>query len=251
MRRTASAIKALVLALCFSAQAALGAIAFDAGTVNTSTASASTCNFTHTPVGTPTLALIWVGLDADETISNATYGGTAVTPIAVSGTTAVATDEKMHLYARFNPPSGAQTVDIDYSTDDHHFCLAMTFTGTLTTSKAIVKSEVYDNGGATCTTAAVTLNLVATGNWMVSASVWDGGDTDTFTPTNCTDRQDGATGTSTTADDGYQQCDSTGNSGLRTHTITPTVTDECGMISIEITDTAPAFTPGRKKFYFP
>lgn len=241
-----------LLTLLLVAGSAEAAIAFDVGTPNVSTATATTCNFSHAAAASGvTLALVFVGLDADVTISNATYAGNAMSLIRTSGTASAAADEKMHLYAAYDPPDGTQTVDIDYGSDDHHFCLAMTFTGTLTTSSAIVQSTGYDNSGAVCATAPTTLVLGATTNWMITSSVWQGADEDPFTPTNCADRQDGDTGGgSATADDSFQQCDSTGSSGSVTHTITPTGGDECGSVSVEITDIAPpAVTPRRQPIF--
>lgn len=216
------------------------AIAHDVSTPNTSSASTTGCSFSHTPSGTPTLVLFWIGLDAPETIdSNPTYGGQATTFIGNSGTTTNAGDQKVHLYYLANPPSGTQTATAGFSTDDHHTCLVQTFTGT-GTSNPIVDWNAYDNGGSACTTATTTIALAETTNWMVTFSVWHGGDTDPFTvEESATDieRGEGETGTSTSSDDGYAYGDSTGDSGSTTHTTDANVSDECAQISVEISET--------------
>jgi hypothetical protein len=194
-----------------------------------------------------TLALMWVSLDADVAISAVTYGGEAMTLVTTSGSASLGSDQKMHLYYKANPLQGTRTATATHDSDNHDGCVVQTFSGTLTTADAIVQSDGTDNGGVTCAVApALTLNLGDTGNWMLSASSWHGGDhTPMSSFTNCTSRVDQHTGnTNATNDDSFNQCDSTGHSGNRTHTITSSVNDECAMVSVEITDIEP---PSRKR----
>jgi len=212
-------------------------IALDLSTsYETSVPSSTTCGGSHLAAASGvTLALMWVGMDADETISSITYGGDTMTLVTTSGSASHPGDEKMHLYMKADPKQGTQTGTTTVSSDDHVGCVIQTFTGTLTTAGAVVQSAGYDNSGAECATALVALTLASTANWMVSGSVWHGANNTPITTfTNCTSTEDGSTGPSSESDDAYNTCDSTGDSGSLTHTIDAPTTDECAMVSAEL-----------------
>lgn len=228
----------LILFIILIPRIVFAAIAHDASTVSKSSETATTCNFTHTAIGTPTLALLFIGLKGDETITGTpTWGGTNMVAVA-STSTSDAGDQNVFLYELHTPGTGGKTVDADFSSTIHHSCIAITFTGTHATD-ATVESNVYDNSGATCTTATTTLTLNSTASWMVTSHSWHGGDTDPFTEANYTERSDTETGGGSTSNDaGFGHGDSTGNTGSLTHTTTPSVTDECAQVSVELIEPA-------------
>jgi hypothetical protein len=89
-------------------------------------------SWTHTPVGTPTAALVVISKIRPGTVSSVTYGGTGMTLIdsVANGTSAV-----MYFYGLANPASGAQTVQINCSgTNILIGAFSYTFTGTDTTT---------------------------------------------------------------------------------------------------------------------
>jgi hypothetical protein len=234
-------LAAILLAILLPS-AAWGAIAHDATSHHPSSSTSTNCGGSHGGGASGvTLALMWVGLDADDAVSAATYGGETMTLVGTSGSASLGSDQKMHLYYKADPLQGTQTGSATVTSSNHNVCIIQTFSGTLTTADAIVQFGGFDNGGVTCSVNAnVTLVLEDTANWMVSASVWHGGDHDPMTSyTNCTSRVDSATGTNTSSDDSYNQCDSTGDSGSLTHTIVSPTNDECAMVSVEITDIEP------------
>jgi len=232
-------IKLLILMflLCLPSQS-WAVIGFDDSTAVSSSANATTCSFAHPTTGTATLGLLWILLDADETISSATWGGSAMNFVAVNSATGGG-DQRAWLYERHSPATGSPTVAAVFSQDNHHACIAMTFTGTDTTD-ATIDTDAQDNGGAACGTITNTISMELTTNFMASAASWQGGDTFPFTETNFTETEDGQTGTHGTNDDGYHAGYSTGNSGPHTHTSDGSVTDECAFVSVEITDVEPS-----------
>lgn len=246
-------MKTLILVLLLLiACPAWAAIAHDKTTVDINTApSVSTCSFTHTPTGTPTLVLMFIGLDANETIDGPgctntcpTYGGTDMVLVAETNATGT-NDEKVWLYELHSPAAGAQTVTANYSTNQSHWCSVTTYTGTHATDATVEVAE-YDNSGGPCATADTTITLDATTSWMVTGAYWQGGDLDPLTETNYTirtgidgndadDTTEGETGGGDSADDdSYSQGDSTGHSGSRTHTSDGASSDECAQISVEL-----------------
>ena len=75
---------------------------------------------THTPVGTPVVAFVWVQFSVDTlssgsvSLNSVTYGGvpmTFITSNTVSG-------NSMDMYALLNPPTGPQNVFLNFSNDD-------------------------------------------------------------------------------------------------------------------------------------
>ncbi len=86
------------------------AATFDAKNTVKGAAGLSTYSLTHTPVGTPTLALAWVmGLIAGGPGAvTVTYGGQAMTELA--GLSANTASPFLKLFYKLNPLSGAQSV---------------------------------------------------------------------------------------------------------------------------------------------
>jgi len=89
----------------------------------------SSLSFTHTPVGTPTLALaIWTGAPWGGTTA-VTYGGQAMTE--VTGSPITGTIPQVRMFYLDNPPAGAQTMLFDWSGSDiRGGGGVITFTGT-------------------------------------------------------------------------------------------------------------------------
>jgi hypothetical protein len=91
------------------------AVAFDAVSVKAASGSQNP-SWTHTPVGTPSgvgIGIVMRDASGDLTISSVTYGGNACSledsQITGSGF------EKVFLYSLANPPSGAQTVQVNFA----------------------------------------------------------------------------------------------------------------------------------------
>ena len=214
---------------------AWAAITHQNSTSSVSSVNATQCSFSHVGGSSPTIALFWIALDANETITGTpTYGGANMTLIAETTVTGSA-DQKVWLYELHSPATGTQTMEADFSEDNHHTCMVQTYNGT-SVSDATIETDTFDNAGAACTTGVTTINLNATTNFMATFSSWQGGDTAPFTETNFTTIEEGCTNGNTGSDDCFDLGDSTGNSGNLTHTVTPTVTDECAQISVELTD---------------
>ena len=163
-----------------------------------------------------------------------TYGGEDMS-LVVASPVGGGTEQIVFLYELISPSSGAQTAFADFTTDDHHTCIAQTFTGTNATNPT-VETNTYDNSGSQCTAAVTTLTLDATTSWMVT--VFSGDNAVNSLPiaeTNFTSRGEGETGGSATTDDVYTYGDSTGDSGSLAHTSTPAVaTNECAQVSVEL-----------------
>ena len=209
-----------------------GGIAHDATTVYT--AGTTNCNFNHTALGTPTIGLLWVLIDGNETIeAGPTWGGSAMSEVDVT-TGGGGTEQKIHLYELHTPGAGLKAVAIDISTDDELTCIAQTFTGTHATD-ATVETDWFDAAGGACATsdAQTTITLNATSSWMVTGGIFSGNDMSPFTPANYTIRGEGGGGSDI---DDYVYGDSTGDSGSLTHTTAHSSAsgDECAVMSVEL-----------------
>ncbi len=148
------------------------AIAFDA--VNTSNHnSTTTFSWTHTPSGTPTLAVVY-GYYTNATfgVTSVTYGG--VTMTMLFNTVGNSTVGSWQWFAYLpNPPSGAQTVTINKNSDGQNaVATSSTYTGTATDSTAIGNST-SGNDTTTSSTTAVSLTAAAATSWFLIT----GGDT--------------------------------------------------------------------------
>jgi hypothetical protein len=107
------------------------AVAFDA-IAQSVTNNNQNPSWTHTPVGTPTAALVVVSKNRPATVSSATYGGAAMTLIdsVDDGAGFV-----MYFFGLANPASGAQTVQVNATGSNILIgAFSYTFTGTDTTT---------------------------------------------------------------------------------------------------------------------
>ena len=101
------------------------AVAFDAAA---SAASAlASYSFTHTPVGTPTTAIVGVNVAAaGTTVTSVTYGGTAMTQVRNAFVSAVA---RTVVFILDSPASGAQTVAVTLAGAAESVTISCTVTG--------------------------------------------------------------------------------------------------------------------------
>jgi Tfp pilus assembly protein PilV len=110
-----------------------GSIAFDA--VTTASSSVASYPFTHTPVGTPTTALVGVSIKSSgspTTVSGVTYGGVAMTLVRsdfVGGT------PRGDVWILNNPAAGAQTVIVTLAAAQESAATAVTVTGSATSGQ--------------------------------------------------------------------------------------------------------------------
>lgn len=140
--------------------------------------SASPWTWTHTPVGTPTAALVmFENFLGGSTITGVTYGGNAMTavsgsPVAIDGSNSV------YMYCLPNPPAGAQTVNVSFTALAFLNGGSITVTGSDTTTCATASNTATGTG----TTATVTTTSNAN-DLMVSIAGADNANTTTLTPT--------------------------------------------------------------------
>lgn len=99
------------------------AVAFDAATAssewrNPANGAADPFTFTHTPVGTPKGVVLFVigsGTASDFIDGTVSYGGVAMTRIALATDTVVELGTSFCYFLGSGIPTGAQTVSIDYT----------------------------------------------------------------------------------------------------------------------------------------
>lgn len=142
------------------------AVAFDAISALQSTNGQQSPSWTHTPVGTPTAAIVCIFETRPSTISSVTYGGQAMTLLAsVDGPTANAETD---VWGLANPPSGAQTVVVNGSgTTFRPNSFSLTFTGSLLVTASCFTDIQSDSG--TNATAVDTLTITSqTGDLVVN-----------------------------------------------------------------------------------
>ncbi len=121
------------------------AVAYDASseshTGTTGSQSEASFSWTHTPVGSPTGALIFVMQDTSSTdkVSSVTYGGTTV-PAVTGGRAADTVGEPRSCKAFFlsNPPSGAKTVLVTRTNDT-----TVMYAVAITVTSSVASTEVY------------------------------------------------------------------------------------------------------------
>lgn len=135
-------------------------VAFDAVSSAVISVAGTSLSWTHTPVGTPSLAVVGVTIRKNASVTALTYGGTAMTFIR-QDTSGNATTE---LWRLINPPTGAQTVSVTISAAQNFAGGAITFTGSDTTT------PISNHAGATgiSTTPSVTVTS-ASGELVVDA----------------------------------------------------------------------------------
>lgn len=129
------------------------AIAFDTFSTASAGLIGTTLSWTHTPVGTPTLALLNITfLNASATVAGATYGGLAMTAVSGPVRNGLVT---AYIYKLESPPAGAQTVN--FVLDGFGFSRKgglTTYTGTAPSSA--LGTAATANGSSTAPSVAVT-----------------------------------------------------------------------------------------------
>jgi len=129
------------------------AVAFDAISALQSTNNNQNPSWTHTPVGTPTAAVVFIWETRPGTIVSVTYGGAAMSLLATAATDVVA-------YGLANPAAGAQTVQVNgSSTQFRPNSFSLTFTGTHLTTASCFTDVQTDTG--TSATAVDTLTITS------------------------------------------------------------------------------------------
>ncbi len=153
-------------------RATAGTVAFDAASFAQSP-STSVLTWTHTPVGTPSLAVVGVMLaDTGATVSTVTYGGQLMTLIRSDNWTSLA---KTWLYRLASPPAGAQTVTVTLSAADDKVAGAITVTGSDTST------PISNHAGATGNSATPSVTVTSASGELVvdTVTLFEGG---TWTP---------------------------------------------------------------------
>lgn len=139
--------------------------------------SASPWTWTHTPVGTPTAALVmFENFVGGATVTSVTYGGTTMTavagsPLAIDGSNSV------YAYCLPNPAAGAQTVNVNTSAPAFLNGGSITVTGSDTATCATAVNTA--TGTSTAATVTTTSN---TNDLMVAIAGTDNANTTTLTP---------------------------------------------------------------------
>lgn len=131
----------------------------------------TTRSWTHTPVGTPTaviVGVIYYNTPATDNVTGVTYGGTAMSLVSGVTTNAV----RVELWALANPSSGAQTATVNWDNQVTCECVAMTFTGSNTTT-AIRTASAQTTGGISALTRSLT--CTSAGGDMVVGVCQNGG----------------------------------------------------------------------------
>jgi len=108
------------------------AVAFDASTTSTRTATTDPYTFNHTPTGTPRGVVVAImNYDtATDQIAGVTYGGVAMTKIAMAADTAGEPTNTQFWFLGASIPTGTQTVSVDLTsaTGDDMFMVCATIT---------------------------------------------------------------------------------------------------------------------------
>ena len=110
-------------------------IALDKVTTPASNSTTTSYSWTHTPVGTPTFAVVVIAQNASSTdnITGVTYGGTSMTRVPTDGFASDTAGEPgaVYAYTLASPASGAKTVEVTKSTGTVYTVAASyTLTGT-------------------------------------------------------------------------------------------------------------------------
>lgn len=139
--------------LPYKAAAAGGTpVVFDAASTAGATAGTSSKSWTHTPVGTPTKAVVFFNYYSDPATdqpTTVTYGGAAMTLV---DSTSASGD---FVYELANPAAGAQTVVINLDNPVNINAFALTFTGG--SSATTVRAGSTNKATGTGTAASVTV----------------------------------------------------------------------------------------------
>lgn len=146
------------------------AVAYDAvggntpaNSVNTVVSSAS---WTHTPVGTPAMVLVFVelGQDGGDTTAaiaalTASYGGVSMTALASPPTVTSTSARVKGFKLTSSIPAGAQTVALAWSPGlNHNVCIghSVTLTGTSLDVRTLAAANNFKNDNATSLASTIT-----------------------------------------------------------------------------------------------
>lgn len=147
--------------------------------------AASPWTWTHTPVGTPTAALvIFENFVGGATISSVTYGGTSMTavsgsPLAIDGSNSV------YIYCLVNPTAGAQTINVNFTGSAFIGGGSITVTGSDTSTCSTATNTATGTGTAasvavTSNTNDLVIDIVGTDNANTTTQTAGGGQTARF-----------------------------------------------------------------------
>jgi len=127
------------------------AAAYDAGSSAQEDGTSSPLSWTHTPVGTPSIAIVTMYIRSFDTVS-VTYGGAAMTEVPNTYQTG------SYIFYKVSPASGAQTVSVSYTPSGPHLVAGcMTFTGTGTNTPADGTNAADGDGDNTLTVSNTTV----------------------------------------------------------------------------------------------
>jgi hypothetical protein len=162
------------------------ATAYDTSSKSSSVTS-SPASWTHTPIGTPTDAVVQVTYDYSSVLTGlaVTYGGTSMGS-AVGSQISSSSDHQTVTFHLVNPKSGAQTVSVSWTggTTDGLIGTAVTFTG------GGVGHGTYASASGSTATPSVT--VTGTTNDIFVDGMAADGSSPTTTGTNQTSRNTGA-----------------------------------------------------------
>ena len=150
---------------------AAGTVAFDAA-ASTSAASASSLSWTHTASGSNRLVIVGATWGDFVTITSVTYGGT---PMNFLGTQAQS-DQNIAMYRLVAPPTGAQTVSVNFSGPSRSIAGSVSFTNVDQTTP----TGTFASAVGFSTTPSVTVASAA-GEMVIDTLDYDTGGT-TVTP---------------------------------------------------------------------
>lgn len=110
---------------------------YDAASVAWGAVGGTSLGWTHTPVGTPSLVLVWMYADAAITNWSGTYGGQTL-----QGINSVTTSAEMVWFGYLlSPPAGAQSVVLTWTTETRPIGGGQTYTTAFIAPSGFVSGE--------------------------------------------------------------------------------------------------------------
>lgn len=126
-------------------------VAFDAAT--SSNSSAASYNWTHTPSGTPSTAVVGVHVRENSTsVSTVTYGGTGMTRVALAINSTL---NRWEIFRLDSPASGNQSVAVTLGGAQESCAIACTLTGAGAGNPIAVNSQIGLDTAAACANAVL------------------------------------------------------------------------------------------------
>jgi hypothetical protein len=186
--------------------------------------------WTHVNTGNGILVACTVFTGSTDTVTAATYGGVSLSKIGFTNTGAAAGGISYWGLAGPTCPTGSNTVSVTASDTNNHNAGSVSFSasgsfGTLFTA---------NSGGAGTTSQAVTVNGTTTGGLIVTFAC-HGANGGTWGLTGGTVRVTHDTGSSSGSDNiGGGTAPSTGGGANQTLTWTNTISDEWGIVAVEV-----------------